>query len=122
VYLAAGSQGGSALPTLLFFGLMAALMYFMIIRPQSKRRRAAMELQRQVSVGDEVVTVVGLHATVSAIDGDIVTLEIAPGVHARYERAAIARVTTSSAAEETATETAAAEPDDDAAHVVEQGR
>jgi len=37
---------------LLFLGLMAALMYFMIIRPQSKRRREAAELQRNVSVGD----------------------------------------------------------------------
>lgn len=90
--IAAGSSGSSALPTLLFFALMAALMYFMIIRPQSKRRREAMELQRNVSVGDEVVTVVGLHAKVAGIDGDIVLLEIAPGVNARYERAAVARV------------------------------
>jgi len=118
VLIAAGSSGGSALPTLLFFGLMAALMYFMIIRPQSKRRKEAMELQRKVSVGDEVVTVVGLHATVAAIEDDIVVLEIAPGVNARYERAAVARVIKAPAAEET---TAAEEPAD-APQVIEQGR
>jgi preprotein translocase subunit YajC len=118
VLIAAGSSGGSALPTLLFFGLMAALMYFMIIRPQSRRRKEAMELQRNVTVGDEVVTVVGLHATVAAIEDDIVVLEIAPGVNARYERAAVARVIKAPAAEET---TAAAEPAD-APKVIEQGR
>jgi len=118
VLIAAGSSGGSALPTLLFFGLMAALMYFMIIRPQSKRRKDAVELQRNVSVGDEVVTVVGLHATVAAIEDDIVVLEIAPGVNARYERAAVARVIKAPTAEET---TAPSEPAD-APQVIEQGR
>jgi preprotein translocase subunit YajC len=120
VFIAAPSSGGSALPTLLFFGLMAALMYFMIIRPQSKRRREAMELQRNVSVGDEVVTVVGLHAKVAGIDGDIVILEIAPGVNARYERAAVARVI--KAEDATSAEAATADADDSAAQVIEPGR
>lgn len=115
--IAAASQGSSSLMTLLFFGLMAALMYFMIIRPQGKRRREAMELQRNVSVGDEVVTVVGLHAKVAGIDGDLITLEIAPGVNARYERAAIARVIR---AEDAAS--AAKDADDSAAQVIEPGR
>jgi preprotein translocase subunit YajC len=119
VFIAAGSQGSSALPTLLFLGLMAALMYFMIIRPQSKRRREAMELQRNVSVGDEVVTVVGLHATVAAIEDDIVSLEIAPGVIARYERAAVARVVKTPDAVST---DAAGDADDSASKVIESGR
>ncbi|WP_290859994.1 preprotein translocase subunit YajC [Hamadaea sp.] len=120
MFFAAGNSGGSALPTLLFFGLMAALMYFMIIRPQSKRRKEAMELQRNVAVGDEVVTVVGLHATVAGIDDEnnTVLLEIAPGVNATYERAAIGRVIKAPTAEETtATESA-----DETPQVIEQGR
>lgn len=120
MFIAAGSSGSSALPTLLFFGLMAALMYFMIIRPQSKRRREAMELQRNVSVGDEVVTVVGLHAKVAGIEDDIVTLEISPGVNARYERAAIARVVKAENA--TTAEAATKDADDSAAQVIEPGR
>ena len=119
MFIAAGSQGSSALPTLLFLGLMAALMYFMIIRPQSKRRREAMELQRKVSVGDEVVTVVGLHATVAAIEDDIVSLEIAPGVTARYERAAIARVIKP---QDAAPAEAGSDAGDSAAKVIESGR
>lgn len=116
--IAAANQGSSSLMTLLFFGLMAALMYFMIIRPQSKRRREAMELQRNVSVGDEVVTVVGLHAKVAGIDGDIVTLEIAPGVNARYERAAVARVIKA----EDSVPAAEKDADDSASQVIEPGR
>lgn len=114
---AAAEGGGSALPTLLFFGLMAALMYFMIIRPQSKRRKDAMELQRSVSVGDEVVTVVGLHAKVAGVEDDIISLEIAPGVVARYERATIARVIKAPTEEAPAETTEAETP-----QVIEQGR
>ena len=108
------------LPTLLFLGLMAALMYFMIIRPQSKRRREAMELQRNVTVGDEVITIDAMHATVAAIDGDVISLEIAPGVVARFEKAAIARVVKAPADDAAPDEET--EADDAAAHVVEQGR
>ena len=42
--------------------------------------------------GDEIVTIGGLHATVVAVDDDVVTVEISPGVNARYARPAIARV------------------------------
>jgi preprotein translocase subunit YajC len=110
------------LPTLLFLGLMAALMYFMIIRPQSKRRREAAELQRNVSVGDEVVTVVGLHATVAAIQDDLVSLEIAPGVIVRYERAAVARVVKPQDAPAEAVDAAQKDADDSASKVIESGR
>ena len=79
----------------------------------------AMELQRKVSVGDEVVTVVGLHATVAAIEDDIVSLEIAPGVTARYERAAIARVIKP---QDAAPAEAGSDAGDSAAKVIESGR
>ena len=38
------------------------------------------------------MTIGGLHATVVAVDDDVVTVELSPGVTARYSRPAIARV------------------------------
>ena len=49
-------------------------------------------MQSSLGAGDEVVTIGGLHATVVSIDDDVVTVEIAPGVNARFARPAIARV------------------------------
>jgi len=72
--------------------LLFGVMYFMMIRPQQKRRREAEQMQRSLTVGDEVVTVGGLHGTVAGVDDDVVSIEIAPGVHARYSRPSIARV------------------------------
>ncbi|MFG1608963.1 preprotein translocase subunit YajC [Actinoplanes sp. NPDC049265] len=75
--------------------LLFAVMYFMMIRPQQKRRREAQAMQSTLGPGDEIVTIGGLHATVVSVDDDVVTVEIAPGVNARFARPAIARVVTS---------------------------
>lgn len=102
--LATDSGSGSGLLTFLPIILLVAALYFLMIRPQSKRRREAAEMQSRLGAGDEVQTVGGLFATVIAADDESVTLEAAPGVNMRYARGAIARVTSRQATE----------PDDDA--------
>jgi preprotein translocase subunit YajC len=91
--VAAQQQGGSGLvsllPMLLIFGL---IFYFFIIRPQRNRQRQMMELQRSLAPGQRVMTVAGLHATVSAIEDDVIVLEIAPGVECRYSKQAVTQV------------------------------
>jgi preprotein translocase subunit YajC len=67
-------------------------MYFMMIRPQQKRRREAEQMQSALAAGDEVVTIGGLHGTVAEVEDETVLLEVAPGVQTRYARPAIARV------------------------------
>ncbi|MEV4707484.1 preprotein translocase subunit YajC [Actinoplanes sp. NPDC049316] len=77
---------------LLLIVLLFGVMYVMMIRPQQKRRREAQAMQAALGPGDDIVTIGGLHATVVAVDDDVVTVEISPGVTARYARPAIARV------------------------------
>jgi preprotein translocase subunit YajC len=69
------------------------IMYFLVIRPQSQRRKAQMRLQSELEVGDEVVTTAGIYGKVTDIDDDygIVTIEVAPGTEIRMARAAIAQ-------------------------------
>ncbi|HYN92458.1 MAG TPA: preprotein translocase subunit YajC [Pilimelia sp.] len=90
--IAAQSGGGGSLVPLLMIILLFGVMYFLMIRPQQRRRREAEQLQARLSPGDEVVTIGGLHGTIVAVDDEVATLEISPGVHARYARPAIARV------------------------------
>ena len=87
----AASGGNSFLPMLLLVGLLA-LMYFMVIRPQSQRRKQMQRMQESVSVGSSVLTIGGLYGTVAAVDDESVTLEVSPGVTNRYARGAIAKV------------------------------
>jgi len=98
---------------LLLIVLLFGVMYFLMIRPQQKRRREAQSMQSSLGPGDEIVTIGGLHATVVAIDDDVVTVEIAPNVNARFARPAIARVVKQEAHEEEAVEEEPEVPDDE---------
>jgi preprotein translocase subunit YajC len=83
--------GSSFLPFVLLIGLFG-VAYFIFLRPARNRQRAAVQARRQVEVGDEVTTTSGLIANVVAVDDEMLTLEIAPGVHCRYLPAAVLRV------------------------------
>ena len=73
--------------------LMGVVFYFLLIRPQNQRRRAQLEMQSDVEVGDEIVTTGGIYGTITDIDDDygIVTVEVAPNTDIRMARAAIAQ-------------------------------
>jgi len=92
VFYAAESAGGGSLTPLLMIVLLFGVMYFLMIRPQQKRRKEALQMQSALAAGDEVVTIGGLYGTVTSFDDETVTLEVAPGVHTRYARPAIAKV------------------------------
>ena len=87
----AENTGGSFVFTLVFFGLIGAAMYFLMIRPQRRRMRQTADLQRSITEGDEVLTTSGMYGFVTALDGDTVWLSIADDVEIRVSRAAIAR-------------------------------
>lgn len=77
---------------LIIIAVMFVVMYFLAIRPQQKRQRAAQELLSRVSPGDEVVTVGGLYGDVIEVHDDRVVLEIAEDVHIELARRAIAQI------------------------------
>jgi preprotein translocase subunit YajC len=80
--------------------LLFGVMYFMMIRPQQRRRREAAQMQSTLGAGDEIVTIGGLYGTVVAVDDETITLEVSPGVQNRYARGAVAKVVNSVAADE----------------------
>jgi preprotein translocase subunit YajC len=77
--------------SLIFLGLLIAIFYFMLIRPQRRRVQQHKQLIDSVEVGDEVVTIGGAHGIVRAIGDDDIRLEVAPGTEIRFIKSAIAR-------------------------------
>lgn len=67
------------------------LMWVLFILPQQRRLRAHQALVQRLEVGDEVMASSGLYGTVTALDGDVVHVELAPGTTVRMARGAIAR-------------------------------
>ena len=73
---------------------MFAIFYFLLIRPQQKKAKAHRALLDALKKGDQVVTAGGMHGKVSALDDQLVTLEIAPGVNVKINKGFIATITT----------------------------
>src|SRR5690349_15988019 len=72
---AAPAGGGSILPQLLFqFGLIFAIFYFLMIRPQQKQRKQHETSLKNIKRGDKVVTAGGvigevIHVKDTIVDG-----------------------------------------------------
>jgi preprotein translocase subunit YajC len=102
------------LPLLLIAGL--ALLLILNFRRQRRVIADAQRLQNSLANGDRVMTTSGLHATVvGSPDETTVELEIAPGVHTRWLRAAIREKITDDADKPAATSAPPAAPLDGSA-------
>lgn len=88
----ASGVNGPALQQLLFFALLIGGFYLLAIRPQRARAKALAQVRANLSTGTRVITTAGIHATVVAVEGDEVVLEIAPGVPVRFVSAAVVKV------------------------------
>ena len=79
------------LSSLIFLALLIGIFYFMLIRPQKKQAEHRRALIESVEMGDEVITIGGIHGTVRSIDEDDMELEIAPGTVVTFVKSAVAR-------------------------------
>ena len=85
-------QGGQQSPYsfLIFMGLLFAIFYFILIRPQQKRQKEHRQLLENLKKGDKVVTTGGLQGTVVSLSDTAVTVEIADKVKVKVGRSYIA--------------------------------
>ena len=78
---------------LLILLLLFAVMWVLVIRPQRRRQANQKRMLDELSPGQEVITAGGMYGTVhSIVSDDEVRVEIAPNVHVRLSRGAIAAV------------------------------
>ena len=86
------SSGSSTF--LILIVVFIGLIYFMAIRPGRNRQKKVAQQQNTVRPGARVRTTAGMYATVVAVDGDDVVLEVAPDIEVRYIKRAIMEVLT----------------------------
>jgi len=79
------------LPFLALFGVII----YMQTRQRKKIQAKQSELQAALSVGSPIMLTCGLYGDVAGLDDATVDVEIAPGVVARFARAAVLEVRTS---------------------------
>ena len=95
--LVAAGSSSSGSSNLLIFALPVLLIGFMFIT-QRRRQKETQRLQSSLGVGDQVTTTSGLLGRITALDDQVATLEVSPGVSIRFNRRAIAGPQTNSSA------------------------
>ena len=98
---AAGAAGMSS--SIIMLVAMLAIFYFMLIRPENKRKKEAEQMRSSVKTGDKIVTIGGITGTVVNVKDSRIVLETgADQVRIELEKWAIS-------SNETAAENAKAE-------------
>ena len=69
-------------------------MWLLLIRPQRRKQQEQQDLLSNLQIGDEIVTAGGIYGTISAVQDDEVTVEIAPNTHVRMAKRAVAAILT----------------------------
>ncbi len=89
--LAQNDSGGSPLGILILVVPMAAIVLLMIV-PQRRQRKKQADLMASIGVGDEVVTIGGMHGVVNHIENDEVHLEVDDDVVVKFSLGAVSRL------------------------------
>lgn len=100
---AAGGFFGSAtmfLPLL----LIILIMYIFMIRPQNKKQKEMQKMIAALKKGDKVVTIGGIHGTISQAKDKTVIVKVDDGTKIEFNRTAIASVFVEKSAAETSSE------------------
>lgn len=85
-------NSGQTIVSVIPFVLIIAIFYFFIIRPQNKKQKETQKMIDALKKGDKVVTIGGIHGTVSATKEKTVIVRVDENVKIEFNRSAIAGV------------------------------
>lgn len=74
------------------FLVLGVIFYFLLLRPEQKKRRDHERLVADLKRSDQVVLASGIHGRVAAVGDKQLTIEIARGVQVQVERSGIQSV------------------------------
>lgn len=80
--------------------LLVGIFYFLLLRPEQRKRREQENLLAGLKRNDQVVTSSGIHGRVMNTGEKVLTLEVAPRVQITIDRSAVQRVERPGAAAE----------------------
>lgn len=84
---------GSMMSTIVMFGLIFVIFYFLIIRPQNKKQKELQKMLAGIQKGDKVVTIGGIHGVVHAVkEGGTVVIKVDESCKIEFSKSAVATV------------------------------
>jgi len=89
---AVSAASGGGMSSLVIFGAMFVMMYFLMIRPQSKRAKEHRDLLANLSKGDEVITQGGLLGKIERDTGSFFILALSEGIEVPVQKQSIVQL------------------------------
>ena len=88
------SAGAGGITLIVYIVFFAALMYFMVMRPQKKEQKRVSAMLATLEVGDVVVTTSGFYGVIIDISDDDIIVEFGSNRNCRIpmQKAAVAQV------------------------------
>ena len=74
--------------------ILVLFFYFLLYRPQKQAQKKREEMLGSLKTGDKIITLGGMHGTITALDEKTVTLSVAESVSIVFERSAVSAVHT----------------------------
>ncbi len=68
-------MGSQAMSSVIMLVALFAIMYFMMIRPENKRKKKAQEMRDNLKKGDTITTIGGIIGKVVAVNNDTFVIE-----------------------------------------------
>lgn len=92
--MGAEQPGGTEMimQTVMMFGIIFFIFYFLLIRPQQKQREQHEQKVSQLKKGDRVVTAGGIYATIIGIKGDIAAVKINEDTKIEVQKTSITHI------------------------------
>ena len=59
--------------------IMLAIFYFMLIRPENKKKKELEKMRSELAVGDQVTTIGGIIGTICAVKEESIVIETSAG-------------------------------------------
>ena len=81
------AQSGTA--SLIMFGLIFAVMYFFMIRPQIKKQKAENQYRAKLRMGDKIITIGGIHGKIIELGNSSVVIEVHGGTKIKVLKSAV---------------------------------
>lgn len=83
--------GNDMVGTILVWGGIILVFYFFMIRPQQKKQKDQKVFTENLSKGQSVVTIGGIHGKIVSTEKDTLVLEVDKGTKLVVERSAISQ-------------------------------
>ena len=80
---------GTGMSSLIMFGMIFAVMYFFMIRPQIKKQKKEREYRSALKKGDKVVTIGGIHGKITDVKEDTFIIEVHAGNSLKVTKTAL---------------------------------